>query len=281
MLRRLIFAAVATLALSAQAHAQEGAAIPDYPFSFESPLGAYDMAAVQRGFLVYKTICSNCHSMNGLAYRHLGEEGGPFAAYRVRDEHTGEESLQIGLHPGQHGRLVDISDNLYVKAIAASVQIPDLDPNDGQPIERPGRASDHFKAPFPNEAAARAANGGALPPDLSVITSARVGGADYVRCVLTGYNGEMVGLHYRNKCYPGGLIAMPPPLASDDLVTYDDGTHATQAQMATDVVTFLQWATDPHMEARKSMGVQVLAYLLVLSLLMYLTYKAVWRNEKH
>ena len=283
MLRRLILAlaAICTVAIAAPASAQEDSRPPDFHFSFESPMGAYDMGAVQRGFAVYRQICSNCHSMNALSYRHLGEEGGPFAAYRVRDEATGEEKTQLGLNAGQHGRLLDIKDNPYVRAIAAGVQVADVDHDTGQPNERAGTPNDHFRAPFPNEFAARAANGGALPPDLSVITSAREGGADYIRCILTGYSGEMVGAQYKNKCYPGGLISMPPPLSAPDLVTYNDGVHATQDQMATDVVTFLQWAADPHMEARKQLGFEVLIYLLVLTSLVYLAYKAVWRNEKH
>ncbi len=283
MLRRLILslAAAGVLATAAPALAQEGAAPPDYHFSFESPLGDYDMGAVQRGFAVYRQICSNCHSMNALSYRHLGEQGGPFAAYRVHDEATGEDKVQLGLREGQHGRLLDIKDNPYVRAIAAGVQINDFDRDTGQPAERPGTPNDRFRAPFANEAAARAANGGALPPDLSVITSARPGGADYVRCILTGYNGRMSGAQYHNACYPGGLISMPPPLSAAGLVTYDDGTNASVDQMATDVVTFLQWSADPHMKERKEMGVQVLLYLLLLSALTYLAYKQVWRDEKH
>src|SRR5215467_1730443 len=177
MLRHLVLALAATCLLGAPAIAQENTAPPDYPFSFESPLGGYDLSAVQRGFTVYRQICSNCHSMNALSYRNLGEEGGPFAAYRVRDEATGDMKTQLGLHGDQHGTLLDIKDNPYVRAIATGVQIADTDRDSGQPNERPGTPSDRFRPPFPNEAAARAANGGALPPDLSVITSAREGGA--------------------------------------------------------------------------------------------------------
>lgn len=281
MLRHLILALAATCLFAAPAIAQNTVKPPHYPFSFDSPLGGYDMPAVQRGFTVYRQICSNCHSMNALSYRNLGEEGGPFAAYRVRDEATGEEKMQLGLHAGQRGTLLDIKDNLYVRAIASGVQIADIDHDTGQPNERPGTPSDHFRPPFPNETAARAANGGALPPDLSVITSAREGGADYVRCILTGYTGETVGTQYRNRCFPGTLISMSPPLSAPDLVQYDDGANASVDQMATDVVTFLQWADDPHMVARKRLGLEVLAYLLILSGLLYFSYKAVWRGEKH
>ncbi len=144
MLRHLFIALTATFALGAvatSASAQDAIKPPDYPFSFESPLGGYDMPAVQRGFAVYRQICSNCHSMNALSYRNLGEEGGPFAAYRVRDEATGEEKMQIGLHAGQHGRLLDIKDNAYVRAIAAGVQIADIDHDTGAANERPGTPS--------------------------------------------------------------------------------------------------------------------------------------------
>lgn len=283
MLRRLTLAFAAALALSvAPAFAAQEAEHPeDYAFSFDSPVGAYDMGAVQRGFAVYRQVCASCHSMNYLAYRHLGERGGPLAAYRVRNHETGEEEMRIGLPAGEHGaHFVSITDNPYVRAIAAEAMIADIDPNTGQQIERPGRISDQFRAPFANEIAARASNGGAYPPDLSVITLARHGGADYIRALLTGYTGEQSGVQYVNHYFPGGLISMPPPL-SEGLVTYDDGTEASVAQMATDVTTFLQWAGDPHMEERKAMGLQVLAFLLVLSALLYLAYKQVWRGESH
>jgi ubiquinol-cytochrome c reductase cytochrome c1 subunit len=281
-MRRLILALAAFCALGAvpALAAEEAEHAEDYAFSFDGPLGNYDMASVQRGFAVYKQVCASCHSMNHLAYRHLGEEGGPFAAYRVRNHETGEEAVQIGLHPGQHGTFIPVTENAFVRAIADDVQILDMDPNDGQMVERAGRPSDHFRAPFANETAARAANGGAYPPDLSEITLARHGGADYIRALLVGYTGEEESGKYINRFFPGQLIAMPPPLA-DGIVTYDDGTPSTAVQMATDVTTFLQWAADPHMVARKSTGLQVLAFLVLLSGLLYLTYKHVWRGESH
>jgi cytochrome c1 len=283
MLRRLTFALTAFVALAAApAHAVTEAEHPhDHPFSFDSPVGNYDMGAVQRGFAVYRQVCASCHSMNDLAYRHLGERGGPFAAYRVRNHETGAEEVRIGLPAGAHGAdFVDVTDNPFVRAIAAEVQVADIDPNTGEDIERSGRISDRFRAPFRNETAARAANGGAYPPDLSVITLARHGGADYIRALLLGYTGESRGVQYMNPYFAGGLISMPPPL-SEGIVTYDDGAEATVDQMATDVTTFLQWAADPHMEARKSLGLQVLAFLIVLSALLYLAYKQVWRGESH
>ena len=281
----ILAAAAAIVALSAAAaFAVSEAEHPrDVVFSFDSPLGAYDMGAVQRGFAVYNQACSMCHSMDHLAYRHLGEQGGPFALYNVRDHETGEPEPQIGLQAGQHGALIDVTDNPYVRAIAQAASIPDIDPNSGQPIERPGRISDAFRAPFPNEIAARASNGGAFPPDLSEIVLARHGGADYIHALLTGYTGESRGervVQYVNPYFPGGLISMPPPLHAG-AVSYNDGTEASVEQMAQDVTVFLQWAADPHMERRKALGLQVLAFLLALSGLMYLAYKQVWRGESH
>lgn len=281
MLRALIAAAaVAGAAALGVAFAASEAEHPeDYPFSFENPLGAYDMGAVQRGFQVYQQVCSTCHGMDHLAYRHLGEEGGPFAVYRVRNHETGEQELHVG-KPAHGGSFVDVVENPYVRAIAESVTVVDTDPNSGQPTERPGRVSDYFRNPFPNEAAARASNGGAYPPDLSVINLARHGGADYIRSLLIGYDGESQGVLHHNRYFPGGWIAMPPPLA-EGAVAYADGTPPTVTQYATDVATFLQWAADPHMEERKRMGLVVLAFLLALSVLLYLAYKQVWRGESH
>lgn len=286
MLRRLVFVIAAAFAFlpAGAALAQEGPHITEHRFGFEGPFGTYDRAAVQRGFHVYQSVCASCHSMNGLAYRHLGEEGGPFAAYRQRNEETGAEEVTTAPH-GEHARFVDPNENPYVRAIAAEVMIPTTDEL-GQPSERAGRPSDYFRHPFANEAAARASNGGALPPDLSVITSARHGGASYVRCILLGFRDPpagvtlLTGQHY-NTCFSGNRIAMAPPLTADGQVTYSDSTNATVDQMATDVATFLQWASDPHMEQRNSLGLQVLGFLLILTVLLYLAYRQVWRGTKH
>jgi cytochrome c1 len=182
--------------------------------------------------------------------------------------------------PAHGGSFVDVTDNPYVRAIASAVTISDIDPNSGQITDRPGRISDRFRRPFPNEIAARASNGGAYPVDLSVITSARHGGADYVRSLLMGYTGEVEGTLYHNRYFPGGKIAMAPPLA-EGAVPYADGSPTTVEQYATDVTTFLQWAADPHMEERKRMGLVVLAFLAALAALLYLAYKQVWRGESH
>lgn len=280
MLRTLTAAAAAAIAIVGAAFAAGEAEHPeDYPFSFESPVGSYDMASVQRGFQVYNQVCASCHAMEHLAYRHLGEEGGPFALYNVRNHETGEPEMHVG-KPAHGGSFVDVVDNPYVRAIAEQHMITDIDPNSGQLTDRPGRISDRFRNPFPNEIAARAANGGAYPVDLSVITSARHGGADYIRSLLIGYDGQSEGVLYHNRYFPGGMIAMPPPLA-EGAVPYADGTATTIDQYATDVAHFLQWASDPHMEERKRTGIVVLAFLIVLAGLMYLAYKQVWRGESH
>lgn len=280
MLRALSVATVAGLALVGVAFAAGEVEHPhDHPFSFDSPLGNYDMGAVQRGFQVYSQVCSTCHAMEHLSYRHLGESGGPFALYMVRNHETGEVEPHVG-KPEHGGRFVDVTENQYVRAIAAGVTITDTDPNSGQPTDRPGRVSDRFRSPFPNEIAARASNGGAYPVDLSVITKARHGGADYVYALLTGYTGETRGTLHGNRYFPGGMIAMPPPL-SEGQVTYADGSPTTVEQYASDVTTFLQWAGDPHMEERNRLGLIVIAFLAAMTALLYLAYKQVWRNESH
>jgi cytochrome c1 len=280
MKKLIIAASIAAAALVGVAFAAGEAEHPKQAnFSFDSPTGVYDMAAVQRGFHVYQQVCAACHAMDHLAYRHLGEEGGPFALYRVRNHESGEEENHVG-RPEHGGRFISVTDNPYVRSIAEGVQIADVDPNTGAPIERPGRISDRFRRPFANEAAARTANGGAYPPDLSVITSARHGGANYIYSVLTGYTGTQEGTLYENPYFPGHMIAMPPPL-HDGAVTFDDGTNGTVDQQARDVTTFLQWAADPKMEDRRRVGLVSLAFLAVLAALLYLAYKQVWRGESH
>jgi ubiquinol-cytochrome c reductase cytochrome c1 subunit len=223
---------------------------------FTGPFGTYDRASAQRGFQVYKEVCAACHSLSLLAYRNLTE---------------------LGLTEGQ------------VKGIAAEVQVPDIG-DDGAAIERPARPSDHFKKPFANEAAAAAANGGKAPPDLSVIVKAREGGADYIYSLLTGYvpydkltpaqiKEFTVGKDDNfNLYFPGHRIAMPPPL-SDDKVTYADGTKATLDQEARDVVEFLAWASEPHLEARNRTGIRVILFMLAMAGLMYALKRQVWADK--
>ena len=231
---------------------------------FNGPFGTYDRAAMQRGYQVYREVCASCHQLKHLSFRHLGDKGGPFY----------EEDYK------------NPNDNPYVKAFAADWQISDIDTDTGDVIERPGTPADKFPAIFPNAAAAQASNGGALPPDLSVMVKARNNGADYVYNLLTAYGQEMphgmslsAGTHY-NPVMDGGKIAMAAPL-SEDLVEYADGTPATVEQMAKDVTEFLAWSADPKMENRKSAGLATMLYLLVFTILMWLSYKRVWRNVEH
>jgi ubiquinol-cytochrome c reductase cytochrome c1 subunit len=224
--------------------------IPNTDFSFDGIFGTFDRASAQRGFQVYKEVCAACHSMRHLSYRHL----------------TG-----IGLTPAQ------------VQALASQFQVQDGPNDNGEMFERPARPSDHFRRPFANDAAARAANNGALPPDLSVMVKAREGGADYIHALLVGYSdppeGVTIaeGMHY-NKYFPGHQIAMAPPLNTDGQVTYVDGTNATVDQMATDIATFLAWAAEPELEQRRAMGVRMIIFLTILAGLAYAVKRKVWSD---
>jgi ubiquinol-cytochrome c reductase cytochrome c1 subunit len=218
-------------------------------WSFDGPFGTYDRAAAQRGFQVYKEVCSNCHPINMIHYRDL----------------TG-----IGFSPDE------------VKAIAAGYQTTDGPNDQGEMYQRPGRPADAFARPFANEKAARAANNGALPPDLSMIVKAREGGPDYVYSILNGY-GEppegfkvAAGMNY-NKYFPGHQIAMPQPL-NDGAVTYADGTQATVPQMAHDVVTFLTWAAEPQLEERHQTGFKVMLFLAIATILFYAVKRKIWAD---
>ncbi|MFN6254106.1 MAG: cytochrome c1 [Acetobacteraceae bacterium] len=247
------FALAIGLFAAAPAHAAGGdIAIPDRKFSFDGVFGTYDRASAQRGFQVYKEVCAACHGLRLLSYRNLRE---------------------LGLTEAQ------------VAAIAAQFEIKDGPNDEGQMFERPGRPADRFRSPFPNDAAARAANNGALPPDLSVMTKARAGGADYLFALLTGYVDPppgvtvMDGMHY-NKYFPGNQIAMGPVL-NPDQVDYADGTKATIEQMAHDVSTFLQWAAEPELEKRRAMGVKVIIFLTILAGLTYAVKRKIWADVKH
>ncbi len=241
-----------------------------YDWSFNGPFGEYDRQAVQRGFQVYQQVCAACHGLKYVAFRHLGQRGGPF------------EIVEID---GVEQTFDNPNDNPVVASIAAEYFIQDID-DIGDTIERPGRPSDMFPYPFANEAQARAANGGAYPPDLSVIVKARHYGANYIRSLLMGYDQEppadldiRPGSYY-NPYMPGRIIAMPPQLM-DGMIEYADGTEATVEQMATDLTYFLAWASDPHMEARKRMGLMVMIYLFGLALLLYASYRKIWSRVKH
>jgi len=254
--------ALATLAVGATALAEgDTPPLKKVDWSFDGPFGTYDRAAAQRGFQVYKEVCSACHGLSLVAYRNLQELG--------------------------------LSENA-VKGIAADVQIKDIG-EDGSDIDRPGKPSDRFRKPFPNEAAARAANNGAYPPDLSLITKAREGHEDYVYSLLQGFDDvakladadkKALGLAkdfkvsegmFFNRYYPGHQIKMQPPLA-EDRVSYTDGTKASVEQMSRDVTTFLAWAAEPRMEDRKRTGIRVLIFLIVLAGIMYVIKERVWAN---
>ena len=219
-------------------------------WSFKELTGKFDRASLQRGFQVYKEVCASCHSMQYLSYRNLGEPGGP--------EFTQEE----------------------VKAIAASVEIEDGPDSQGEMFTRPGKPSDKFKSPYPNVEASTAANGGAYPPDMSVLVKARPGGADYMYSVLMGYEEPPAGMKlddgvYYNKYMIGQKIKMASPL-SEGIVEYSDGTEATMDQMAKDVTTFLAWAAEPELEERHRVGFKVIIYLILLTILVYLSMKKIW-----
>ncbi len=217
----------------------------DWPQS--GPFGGFDYASVQRGYQVYSEVCAGCHAMKYLYYRNLAD---------------------IGLSEAE------------VKALAAEATVEDGPNADGEMFERSGRPADRFPAPFPNDQAARAANNGAVPPDLSLVVKARGGHEDYIYSLLIGYAEPPAGVEVRegmsyNLYFPGHHIAMGPPL-EDDAVEYADGTAATADQMAYDVVNYLAWAAEPMMEARKSMGVKVVLFLLLFSVLTYFVKRKVW-----
>lgn len=251
----------------------------DVHWSFEGPFGKFDTAQVQRGYKVYREVCSACHAMEQMYFRNLGQKGGPFYDPEFKNP----------------------NDNPYVKSLAKDIQVKDIDGDTGDVIERPGGTADRFPSPFPNEPAARASNGGALPPDLSVIVKAREGGPQYIYSLLTGFRNPPAGLtvgtglHY-NPWFPGdlasgwkgaadkvpvgGAIAMAPPLAPGK-VTFDDKSPSTVEQQAKDVVAFLAWAADPKATERKQFGVGAMIYLLLFSVLLWFSYRRVWKNIGH
>ncbi|XVN43433.1 MAG: cytochrome c1 [Candidatus Rickettsia vulgarisii] len=233
------------------ANANETPPLKKITWPFDGAFGSVDRKAAQRGFQVYKEVCSSCHGLYNLYYRNLKD---------------------LGFSEAE------------IKEIAKNVTVQD-GPNDaGEMFERPGLQSDRFIKPYPNEQAARAANNGAYPPDLSLIVKARPDGANYLYSLLTGYSEApkdlklMPGLYY-NEYFAGHQIAMPAPL-SDDQVVYMDGTKATVEQMAMDVTVFLQWAAEPEMENRKSMGLKVMMFLVVFTILFYISKKKIWQNVK-
>ncbi|MGZ9109280.1 MAG: cytochrome c1 [Micavibrio sp.] len=218
-------------------------------WSFNGIFGTYDRAALQRGFQVYKEVCAACHSMSRLAYRNL--------------EDLGYSEAEI-------------------KAIAADATITDGPNDEGEMFDRPGRPSDAFKAPYPNVQAAKSVNNGAYPPDLSLISKSRHGGADYIYAILTGYeeppaNRELMPGQSWNKAMAGNIIAMPAPLSAGQ-VAYGDGADQSVDQYASDVAQFLTWASEPKMEVRKRTGVKVFLFLLVFTAVMYAVKRKIWAD---
>ena len=219
-------------------------------WTFKGLFGKFDRGELQRGYQVYTEVCSSCHSMKYLSYRNLAEKGGP--------EFT----------------------ELETKAIAASFEVIDGPNADGEMFTRPGKLSDKFVMPYENIEAAKAANGGAYPPDMSVLIKARGGGADYIYSLLQGYDDPPLDITlddgvYYNKYMYGNKIKMASPL-SDGIVEYSDGTEASVKQMSKDVTTFLMWAAEPHLEARHQMGFKAIVYLIILTILVYFSMKKIW-----
>ena len=219
-------------------------------WTFKGLFGKYDRASLQRGYQVYTEVCAACHSMQYLSYRNLAEPGGP--------EFTEQEA----------------------KIIAAGFEVLDGPNSDGEMFMRPAKLSDKFVMPYDNVEASKAANGGAYPPDMSVLAKARKGGADYIYSLLLGYDEPPAGIKlddgvYYNKYMYGNKIKMANPL-SDGLIEYSDGTQATIEQMSKDVSTFLMWAAEPHLEARHRMGFKSIVYLIILTTLVYFSMKRIW-----
>jgi ubiquinol-cytochrome c reductase cytochrome c1 subunit len=257
------------IAFGSPTYAAEGAKpAENIGFSFEGPFGTFDRAQLQRGYKVFKEVCSNCHSMNYVAFRNLTDKGGPAFS---------EEQ---------------------VKALAATFTVKDGPDAEGNMFDRPGLPSDRFPWVFANAEAAKAANGGAMPPDLSLITKARegwhgtfnqlvngIGGPEYVYSLLVGYEepteedkkGAPEGKYFNPHFTSGKWISMPPPLA-DGIVTFDDGAPNTLKDQAKDVSAFLAWAAEPKMEERKQTGFMVLIYLSILAVLLYLVKQRIWRD---
>jgi ubiquinol-cytochrome c reductase cytochrome b/c1 subunit len=256
-----------------EASGAHSVAPPRQSWSFWGPFGKFDAGQLQRGFKVYREVCASCHGLSMVAFRNLAEDGGP--------GYTEDQA----------------------EAIAAEYKVQDGPNDSGDMFERPGRLSDTFPKPFPNEQAARAANGGAYPPDMSLLAKARTyergfpwfvwdifaqyqeQGPDYIHALLLGYEAPPEGakppkdgLHY-NKYFPGHWIAMAPPI-QDGQVEYGDGTPTTVDQYGKDISAFLMWAAEPHLVARKSLGLVVMIYLIIFAGLLYFTKKRIWASRK-
>lgn len=249
VLSTLVAAGLIAVGGTAQA-SSGGPALMKPGFSWEGFFGRYDQAQLKRGFEVFNQVCSNCHNIRLVAYRNLSA---------------------VGLTPDE------------IKAVAAARDMPDLPNDEGIVSQRPGRASDKYIGPFPNDNAAASANGGALPPDLSLMAKARVGGPNYIYSLMLGFEDAAPEGHpipegkYFNKYFPGNAISMPPQMM-DGLVTYTDGVKATPDQMAKDITAFLNWTAEPELDERKSMGLKVLTFLAVLTAMLYALKRQIWKD---
>jgi ubiquinol-cytochrome c reductase cytochrome c1 subunit len=249
MIQRLFAALVATLLAGPALAAGGDVALTKRDWSFNGPFGTFDKAAMQRGFQVYREVCAGCHSMQYIAFRNFAD---------------------LGYNEAE------------IKAIAAEYDVEDGPNDDGEMFTRPGIPADRMPSPYPNDNAARAGNGGALPPDLSLIAKARANGPDYLYSLLIGYKEAPASMDvpdgmYYNDAYPGNLIAMPQPLYGDD-VTYADGADASVEGSAADLTQFLMWAAEPKMEARKRIGVAVVFFLSIFVVLSVMAKRRVWAD---
>ena len=247
---KITYLTILLLVTMHQVNAVEKVELLKTNWSFKGLFGKFDRGSLQRGYQVYTEVCASCHSMKYLSYRNLSEDGGP------------EFSIE------------------QAKAIAASFEVTDGPNDDGEMFERPAKLSDKFVMPYGNVKEAQASNGGAYPPDMSVLAKARSGGVDYIYSVLLGYEDPPSGVTlddgvYYNKYMYGNNIKMSKPLY-DGSVEYSDGTKATEKQMAKDVATFLMWAAEPHLEARHKMGFKAILYLIILTILVYFSMKKIW-----
>ena len=248
LLAGLVIGALALSGGQAVHAAGATADVPDQDWQHEGVFGSFDRGELQRGFQVFQEVCSACHSLQYIAFRNLVEIG-----------FTADEA----------------------KAIAAEYEVEDGPDDEGEMFDRPARLSDYWPSPFANDNEARAANGGALPPDLSLITKAREGGADYIYALMIGYEDEAPedvemadGMNF-NHFFPGQQIAMVAPLY-DEAVEYVDGTPMTLEQHARDVTAFLSWTAEPELEERKETGLKVLIFVFVLTAVLFVIYRRVW-----
>ncbi|WP_404383227.1 cytochrome c1 [Caenispirillum salinarum] len=256
-MRKFILTAAAAVGLSLAATTGANAAgaieVPDESWTWEGLFGYYDKAQLQRGFQIYNEICASCHGLSLVAYRNLQD---------------------IGFSEDQ------------VKNIAAEREVEDGPDDTGEMFMRPALPADRFVAPFPNEEAARFANGGALPPDLSLIAKARPAGPDYIYHLMLGYKDEapegfeLGATQYYNEYFPGHAIGMPPQLY-EGMVEFADGTEATPENMASAITGFLQWAAEPELEERKSLGIKVMLFLIVLTAMLYALKRRIWSDVEH